>query len=190
MFTFDDGYDDNYIYAVPILKEYGFTATFLVVGINVDKDRRLSAQQVRDMAQTGFGVGGHSMTHRDLTQLSKAAVKNEISANKRQLEQITGRQSLLFSYPYGYYNLPVWKAAEASGYQGAFTVLSGLNNPGRDNIFLLRRIPIFNTTDFDTLLTRLNRNPTSPKLLDYLPEIIDSELLNQKNISDYKVNDE
>ncbi|MDF2873472.1 MAG: poly-beta,6-N-acetyl-D-glucosamine N-deacetylase PgaB [Sporomusa sp.] len=190
MFTFDDGYDDNYIYAVPILKEYGFTATFLVVGINVDKDRRLSAQQVRDMAQTGFGVGGHSMTHRDLTQLSKAAVKNEISANKRQLEQITGRQSLLFSYPYGYYNLPVWKAAEASGYQGAFTVLSGLNNPGRDNIFLLRRIPIFNTTDFDTLLTRLNRNQTSPKLLDYLPEIIDSELLNQKNISDYKVNDE
>lgn len=173
MFTFDDGYDDNYMYAVPVLKKYGFTAAFLVVGINVDSDRRLSARQVREMAQTGFSVGGHSMTHRDLTQLDDRELKREISGNKRQLERITGRPAVLFSYPYGFYNLPVWEAAEASGYQGAFTVLSGLNKPGRDHVFLLRRIPIFDTTDFDSLLTRLDKPPTPPKLLDYLPEIIE-----------------
>lgn len=173
MFTFDDGYDDNYVNAVPVLKKYGFTAVFLVVGINVDSDRRLSARQVRAMAQTGFSVGGHSMTHRDLTQLNDRELRREIRVNKRQLEQIAGQPAVLFSYPYGYYNLPVWEVAEASGYQGAFTVLSGLNKPGRDHVFLLRRIPIFDTTDFELLLTRLNRPPTPAKLLDYLPEVVE-----------------
>ncbi|HWR45747.1 polysaccharide deacetylase family protein [Sporomusa sp.] len=176
MFTFDDGYDDNYSYALPILKKYGFKAVFFVVGTNVDSNRRLSAQQLREIAQSGFSVSGHSMTHRDLTKLTEAELRNEIYGNKRQLEQITHREAVLFSYPYGYYNLPVWEAVEASGYQGAFTVLSGLNKPSRDNIFLLRRIPIFNTTDFDTLFRRLNKNQTKSNLLDYLPEVMDSSI--------------
>ncbi len=171
MFTFDDGYDDNYVNAVPALKKYGFTAAFLVVGVNVDSDRRLSARQVRAMAQTGFSIGGHSVTHRDLTQLQGRELRHEISDNKRQLERITGQAAVLFSYPYGFYNLPVWEAAAASGYQGAFTVLSGLNKPGRDHVFSLRRIPIFDTTDFELLLARLDRPPVPAGLLDYLPEV-------------------
>ncbi|WP_425060227.1 hypothetical protein SCACP_09000 [Sporomusa carbonis] len=184
MFTFDDGYDDNYAYALPILQKYGFKGVFCVVGINVDRNRRLSAKQIREIAQAGFSIGGHSMTHRDLTQLTGTELKDEIYDNKRQLEQITGREAVFFSYPYGFYNLSVWEAVEASGYQGAFTTLSGLNKPGRDNIFLLRRIPVFNTTDFDTLFAKLNKNQPKTKLLDYLPEIMETLRQHQEDSND------
>ncbi|BBB90047.1 MAG TPA: polysaccharide deacetylase family protein [Methylomusa anaerophila] len=174
LITFDDGYDDNYANALPILQKYGFKAVFFVVGINVDRAQRLSAQQVREMAKSGFAIGGHSMTHSDLTQLSGPELEHEILDNKRQLEGITHQESLFFSYPYGFFNLRSWKKIESAGYQGAFTVLSGVNKAGRDNIFLLRRIPIFSTTDFDALLARLTGTYSAHMLLDYLPEHMDS----------------
>ena len=37
--TFDDGYENNYTYAYPILKKYNFTATIFVCTDFIDKPR-------------------------------------------------------------------------------------------------------------------------------------------------------
>ncbi len=170
LITFDDGYEDNYSEAFPILKRFDFSAVVFMVGVNIDRDQRLSSQQMQEMSANGIAFGGHSMSHRDLTALQGKELYHEIKDVKKKIRQVTVKDVDLFSYPYGFFTLSTWEAAVASGYQAAFSVLPGLNKPGRDNLYLLRRIPIYNTTDFNALFILLDTNQPKTKLLEYSPE--------------------
>lgn len=165
--SFDDGYTDNYTNAFPLLKKYDFKAAIFMVGINFDRKNRLSSQQIREMADGTFTVGAHSMTHPDLSALPEKSLQAEVTGSKQKAEQVTHKETKYFAYPGGFYTLAALEAVEEAGYQGAFTVLSGLNKSGKDNMFLLRRIPVFASTDFERLLVLLNENRPKTSLLDY-----------------------
>lgn len=173
--SFDDGYEDNYLNAFPILKKYGFKAVIFMVGVNIDAPRRLSGKQMKEMSAYGLEFGSHSVTHRDLTSLSPNELRQETRASKVAIEKVIGKEVKLFSYPYGFYNLPVWEDVEFTGFDGAVTVLSGPAKYGYDNIFLMRRITILRNTDFDLLFEKLDANQFKELLLDYWPEFEEEE---------------
>lgn len=135
--TFDDGYLSIYERACPMLKERDMTATVYVVvdtlgGIN-EWDRRIgdqeekmmSAGQARELAENGFEIGSHTLTHPHLTGLDDEQLAREIADSKHKLEDIIGREVVSFSYPYGDFDCRVLNAAIAAGYRNAVSTKLG-----------------------------------------------------------------
>ncbi|MDP3683225.1 MAG: polysaccharide deacetylase family protein, partial [Ignavibacteria bacterium] len=76
--TFDDGNIDNYNNALPILKKYGFVATFYVVQIYVNGTDMISADQLKELIHAGWEIGSHSKTHAHLPAISEDLLPEEI----------------------------------------------------------------------------------------------------------------
>lgn len=117
--TFDDGFENVYTEALPVLREYEVPATVLVcpglIG-NPDPDllrRRhglseaspldvLTPRQLQKLAASELiTVGSHTATHPDLTELSAEKIHSEVVDSRAQLERLTGTEVARFSYPYG-----------------------------------------------------------------------------------------
>lgn len=157
--TFDDGYENIYQYAFPVLKKLGFTATvFLVVGYvgkNNDWDysfgrkfRHLSWFQVKKMLERGIQFGSHSLTHRDLLRLSDEEARAEIFESKEIIKKETGIDVLFFSYPFGRTNEKIKSMVKEAGYYGAVSLYPKRSN-SHDDIYALRRTGLYLT---DTML--------------------------------------
>ncbi len=129
--TFDDGYQDFRTNACPILEKYGFTATvFLVAGRmgarsdwwGQDGARSgllLTWDEARDLAQRGYSLGSHSLSHPFLNRIDERAAFEDIRQSRALLEDRLGRQIDFFSYPFSETNPRVAELVEAAGFSAA-----------------------------------------------------------------------
>ncbi|MDQ3024272.1 MAG: polysaccharide deacetylase family protein [bacterium] len=109
--TFDDGPDAVYTPKVAaILKRYGVTATFFVVGQRVAG----RPDDVRSLVAAGHEIANHSWSHADFTQLSTAGREREIERCQQQLEGL-GIKPRWFRPPYGAFNSSVLKCVKGAG---------------------------------------------------------------------------
>ena len=83
-----------------ICDSYNIKATFFLVGFWIEK----YPEMVKEIYNNGFEIGIHSMTHPDMTRLSRSEIKQELSENVRLIEDLTNYTPKLFRPPYGYYN--------------------------------------------------------------------------------------
>ena len=90
--TLDDGYEDNYTNLFPLLKKYQAKATISVVTGSIGQPGILTADQIREMSDSGLvEFASHTVTHPHLTSLDDAALDQELQASKHALEEITGK---------------------------------------------------------------------------------------------------
>lgn len=160
MITADDGYQDNLTRMLPLLEKYGYKAVVYVVtgeGYNrwdvehpTNPDTKvslMSGEQVKALAASGHvEIGGHTLTHPRLSQLTAEQQAHEIQENKRQLEALLGHPLLSFAYPYGDINDSAKEQAIAAGYRFAVATNSGPKAMHQDP-YQIRRIAIFPRTD-------------------------------------------
>ncbi|WP_320046701.1 polysaccharide deacetylase family protein [uncultured Ilyobacter sp.] len=157
MITFDDGYEDNYKYAFPILKKYGFKAVVYLVSHldynkwdveninNPEKKYKLmTTDHLLEMQKYGIEFGGHTKTHAKLSRIEPEEAREEIFESKETLENILDKKLISFAYPYGDLNDRVKQMAEEAGYKFAVATDSG-SVCFSDDLFQIRRIGIFPT---------------------------------------------
>lgn len=141
--TFDDGPIPRYTSQIlDILAARGARATFFVLGYLAKRYPDL----VRRAAREGHEIGIHSWDHDDFTQLSDAAISQDIQRCRNALTPlIEGHRSLRwFRPPYGHKNARVEGAVRAAGCRMAMWTLDTADwrRPGSNAIYnrVLNRI--------------------------------------------------
>lgn len=199
--TFDDGYSDNFEFALPSLQKFKATATFFPV-VNPCKDNSvlpldiyyqcvdemelteekrndfisgdtkkkfywsepeqqkeflktcfqklptqnrvsyLRPDQIKFLADNGFEIGSHGMTHSLLTAeyMNESKINFELKQSKIYFEGITGKPVNSFCFPSGRYNSRTIELAREIGYKSTCLVYREKNEredlPSFDRIFI------------------------------------------------------
>lgn len=118
--SWDDGYPAD-LRVAELLAKYGVAGTFYIPTRNSEGYAVVNESEVRQLA-AAFEVGGHSVDHVVLTELSPPEVARQVGENKRWLEDVTGRAVPGFAYVRGRYNGVVKQAVKQAGFAYARTV--------------------------------------------------------------------
>ena len=122
LITFDDGYEDNYTNAFPILKKYNIKATIFIITDYVDKGKQyLSSAQLKEMESNGIDIESHTYRHDKLATYDYYEQLNTLKASKEFIEKTLDKKVNFISYPFGSYNIDTLKALKEAGYEMAFT---------------------------------------------------------------------
>jgi peptidoglycan/xylan/chitin deacetylase (PgdA/CDA1 family) len=123
--TFDDGYQDFFTTAVPILRSHGFTATSFVISGRMGWGGFMTPSQVVAADAMGFTIGAHTVDHVALAAQAPARASWEIKQSKLTLEELLGHPVLDFAYPYGSFNQYDMAQARSLGFETALSTLYG-----------------------------------------------------------------
>lgn len=162
VFTFDDGYDNNYTLAYPILKEYGIKANINIIAKYTDENYPgyLTWEQVKEMSDSGLiEIGSHTYNSHYYTKSYNGKERPVLSTRlpgesledreKRIIEDLRladdmisnkiGKKINVLAYPYG---VPpddlVEKISEKFGYNIHLKVTPGVNKETKNFLKLNR----------------------------------------------------
>jgi peptidoglycan/xylan/chitin deacetylase (PgdA/CDA1 family) len=142
--TLDDGYLDTFNAALPILQEFGFSATCYLVADRIGgmsdwtmPARLMGWAEIREWLAAGMVIGSHTLTHQNLTQVSPARLWAEVAGSKARLENRLGVAVDSLAYPFNQVSPREMQAVESAGYR---TACAGPEL--HDSLFALTRLNI------------------------------------------------
>lgn len=147
--TFDDGYDDNYTELLPLLQKHNVKATVFVIGNAAGMTHKMTAEQIREMADSGLvSIQSHGYTHDDMDVMGEDTLEFELGESKRVITRLTGRIPYVLCYPTGKYS-DLTLEVGARHYLFGIKMVGGLYNTS-DDPFLVSRYYISRYTDLST----------------------------------------
>jgi peptidoglycan/xylan/chitin deacetylase (PgdA/CDA1 family) len=134
-FRFDDGIDDQYSVAAPILDNAGFKAVFYIISQQIldnDFSGYMSIANVQDLAKRGYEIGAHTRTHPHLTTLTAAEQQDEIAGSRQDILGWNVGLVNSFAYPYGEYDSTTLQIVKDTGFTNAASTITGYVTPTSD----------------------------------------------------------
>jgi peptidoglycan/xylan/chitin deacetylase (PgdA/CDA1 family) len=142
--TFDDAYR-NIAGALEVLERLGTPATIFASSAFADQGGRpldvpeladeaarnpqhlatMDWDELRAVAERGFEIGSHTVSHPHLPRLSDAELDRELADSRGRCEEELDRPCRFLAYPYGEHDVRVRAAARRAGYEAAFSLHTG-----------------------------------------------------------------
>lgn len=144
--TFDDGWENQYNNAFPLLKKYHMTATFYIYTNAIGVTHFLTWPEVKEMDAAGMTIASHTLSHPNLKTAPLAQIKAEVTKSKKIIEDQLGKPVVHFASPFGYTNADIIAIVKAAGYKTARTTYKGLYHSNAD-LLQLRSILISESFD-------------------------------------------
>lgn len=166
--TFDDGHVSNYIYALPVLKQYSFSATFFIIANQINEKYYMTSHQLQELRKNGMEIGSHGLTHTWLPLLDSNDIEYEIEESRKKIEIASKGLVKTFAYPGGHYTDFIVKSVRKNGYAAALSCILGINKKDTEP-YLLKRIEIrkgTSKTDFQKAL-----NPLSISIYTFIDRV-------------------
>ncbi len=144
--TFDDGYKDNEIYLLPLLKKYNFKATIFIPTSKIGNDEdKMTFGELKGLDQNYIELALHSHNHNNYKELSLDKVSTDLHENIKTLEENEVCFSKILAYPYGKYpkkNNDFFDILKKARIQYAVRIGNRINFFPTKNPFELNRIDI------------------------------------------------
>lgn len=162
--TFDDGYADNFKYAIPELEVNNFTADFYISTKYIDdkkpfeflSDSSLSEgqlssifpferQHVDELRETGFGLHSHAHEHIQFQELDESQIDQQIRKSFNFLRKLGVKSDKSFVVPYGAWGPTLSRTISVlkeNQVESAFMGAWGSVKPSSD-LLNLPRLPVY-----------------------------------------------
>lgn len=141
--TFDDGFANLIINAIPILETLDMPSTLFITSGHLGstptwstspdwaykQERLLTVTELKSLKRPLITIGSHSVSHPSLDKLPTEAARQEIVESKKNLEELFDKAVDLFAFPYGAYNKTLVKLVQQAGYRHAFTCFPQYESP-------------------------------------------------------------
>lgn len=149
--TFDDGCENFYEHAVPVLQEFGFPAISYVVAGELGKGATwldghgrgtpplMDAARLRELIALGFEVGSHAHHHLKLGEQPLEVQRAELRDSRERLQHELGHDVPHVCYPYGSHGVETLQAAAEAGYSSGVTCQRGAATAAFDPLALPRK---------------------------------------------------
>lgn len=153
LLTFDDGYEDNLVNALPLLKKYDMIATVCVISNWIGQEnnwehyknkpscRTMDLEQLQEWLKQGMSICAHTANHPFLSKLNDAEISHELISCKKFLEEQLHIPIDFLCYPYGDFDDRVKVLAKQAGYKAGLAIFKDTNFWKRD-LFSLKRVVI------------------------------------------------
>jgi len=156
--TFDDAEISHYRNVAPLLKQYGFGATFFVCEFPAkdegEKMQYMNWQQIMALHQMGFEIGNHTGHHKNVTKLSRTEIVEEVEYIENKCREQGISKLVSFAYPGNRHDSLSVAVLDSLGYRFARAGNSRLYEPAKDFRLI---VPSFTTSSDNRLMNRVNK---------------------------------
>ncbi len=124
--NFDDGWQDQYDNAFPILKKFNYTATFFIFSSAPEHKYFMTWDEIKELDAAGMTIGSHTLNHPYLEKITdEKELEKQIFYGKKSLEKHIGKTADLFAYPFGEYNDQIISVVKSAGFKMARSIHNG-----------------------------------------------------------------
>ena len=138
--TFDDAPASHYSFVAPLLKKYGFGATFFVCEIPPnfkDSSKYMNWRQIKELDKMGFEVANHTRTHPAVSRLTKEQFIGQLKYIEDKCDSLHIPKPDDFAYPSYDLNRSALDILQEKGYKFARIGGNKAYNPLTDHPFLV-----------------------------------------------------